>query len=182
MGVGSRHCANEGELDEVDAWAPARLQRERSRRQSLSWRCTVGRCRRQSPASNKIQIALCAWCAIKATKFRRCKRRSAIRSHSAVPTWSWRSSDRTESVLCWRSLGLVLARQWGNIERNDSTVTARGLLICRRCSGHCGSLGFGFLGWSTESITLQGRWDLYTARCQGGLWQGEQCTESSDPR
>ena len=36
-------------------------------------------------------------------------------------------------------------------------------------------LGLAFLGWSTESITLQGHWDLYTARCQGGPWQGEQC-------
>jgi hypothetical protein len=73
-------------------------------------------------------------------------------------------------------LGLVLARQWGNIERNDSTVTARGLRFVVVALATAALLGLGFLGWSTESITLQGRWDLYTARCQGGLWQGEQCT------
>jgi len=55
-------------------------------------------------------------------------------------------------------------------------VTARRLRFFIAALAAVLLFGFAFLGWSTESITLQGRWDLYTARCRGGFWQGEQCT------
>lgn len=55
-------------------------------------------------------------------------------------------------------------------------MTARSLRFLLLTLAAVALLGLAFLGWSTESITLQGRWDLYTARCQGGQWLGDQCT------
>src|SRR5215213_1171280 len=37
-------------------------------------------------------------------------------------------------------------------------------------------LGLTFLAWSSDTITLQGEWTLYTARCERGAWQGKHCT------
>lgn len=36
--------------------------------------------------------------------------------------------------------------------------------------------GIGFLMWSSDAITLQGEWTLYTVRCEGGAWQGRHCS------
>jgi hypothetical protein len=30
--------------------------------------------------------------------------------------------------------------------------------------------------WFSDAITLKGHWTLYTARCDGGTWQGGRCT------
>lgn len=36
--------------------------------------------------------------------------------------------------------------------------------------------GLAVLAWSNDSITLEDRWTLYTARCADGTWQGKRCT------
>lgn len=30
--------------------------------------------------------------------------------------------------------------------------------------------------WASDWMTLQGEWTIYTARCDGGEWQGNRCT------
>ena len=32
------------------------------------------------------------------------------------------------------------------------------------------------VSWLNDSVTLQGHWTLYTARCDGGAWHGTRCT------
>lgn len=32
------------------------------------------------------------------------------------------------------------------------------------------------LAWSSDTITLQDQWTIYTARCGEGAWQGKHCT------
>lgn len=38
------------------------------------------------------------------------------------------------------------------------------------------SIAIAVLVWSSDTITLQGQWTLYTAVCEHGDWQGRQCT------
>ena len=33
-----------------------------------------------------------------------------------------------------------------------------------------------FAIWATDFVTLQGEWTIYTAKCEGGEWQGTTCT------
>jgi len=35
---------------------------------------------------------------------------------------------------------------------------------------------FGVLLWSTDFITLQGEWTVYTVECRQGTWTGDKCT------
>jgi len=36
--------------------------------------------------------------------------------------------------------------------------------------------GLTFAAWSTDSVTVEGRWTVYTARCENGRWDGTECT------
>jgi hypothetical protein len=38
------------------------------------------------------------------------------------------------------------------------------------------ALALAAANWVSDSITLKGHWTVYTARCDGGTWQGSRCT------
>lgn len=45
-------------------------------------------------------------------------------------------------------------------------------------------VAIGAAAWVTDFVTLQGEWTVYTASCEGGAWQGGECTgnQVSGPR